>query len=89
MQLRNMIEHGFRLNVYCQARDPETGQPCYHHAEISVPSLIQRFGWEFEISSRHKWFLRQFVCARCGAREATVRIQNPPHIPDRSTQWIW
>lgn len=88
MSLRNLYENGFTINFYCTAYLKDLGRPCNHGGQVDMQSLIQRFGWDFEISERRAWFLRHFVCSKCGARETTLRIQNPPHKPD-PTVWVW
>lgn len=87
MQLRDMLKHGFKLNIYCEARDPKTGIACCHNMQVPVESLIQRFGWDFDFVKRRHWFLQHFVCAKCGAREATMRLQNPMHVPVYDPAW--
>lgn len=89
MILRTMHELGFSLNIYCEAIDIRKRDFCYHSAHFEAQTLIQRFGWDFEISDHRAWFLHHFVCTKCGARKATMRLQNPPYKPPTDLPTIW
>lgn len=89
MTLRNLYENGFSINIHCEAVVAERSAFCCHSSHFELPLLIQRFGWDFEIAERREWFLSHFVCSKCGARKATLRLQNPTHVPVYDPAWSW
>ncbi len=62
-----LIDGGYRIAVYCEE------QNCNHRGEIDLVALEERYGPG--CPTMYKDLKPWLTCTRCGARNASVRLQ--------------
>lgn len=80
-------EHGYTITAYCEQHGPEP--MCRHSADVDLDKAIAKFGPDFIISSDHARFCRALPCSKCGSRQVSIQIGNPPNPPITHTVPVW
>jgi hypothetical protein len=70
-----LIDNGYRIVVYCEAR------PCRHYAELDLTAFGKRFG--LASGGLAKDILPKLHCSKCGSKALSLRM-TPKRTQDRS-----
>lgn len=70
-------QQGYRITAYCEQHGPEP--MCRHSADVDLDKAIAKFGPDFIISDAYPRFIASLKCAKCGSRQVSIQIGNPPN----------
>ena len=68
--LRRLIETETGLSAHCETYSPV----CNHSAWLKLESIVQRFGWDFDIVDGRQQLRGRLVCSKCRARYPSLTI---------------
>lgn len=81
------LEQGYTITAYCEQHGPEP--MCRHSAPVDLSKAIEVFGADFIIPNAYARFVGSLKCAKCGSKQISIRIGNPPAPVIGRTVPVW